>query len=100
MFIPTGQESDTEDDYDSTNYWCFETMKTFGPDDRDGRRPRVPQSIAALLRTHLTGTRAKSSSPTGSPRAGRYSHASGSGHRSRGVFVPENARPRRAHELN
>jgi len=28
-----GQESEMEDDYDGTNYWCFETMKTFGPDD-------------------------------------------------------------------
>ena len=23
-----------EDDDDSTAYWCFQTMKSFGPDDR------------------------------------------------------------------
>jgi hypothetical protein len=35
MYVYTGvQESELEDDYDSTNYWCFETMKTFGPDDQ------------------------------------------------------------------
>jgi len=48
MYVYTdGQEIDTEDDYDSTNYWCFETMKAFGPDDqivggrecRDSSRP-------------------------------------------------------------
>jgi hypothetical protein len=36
MYVFTdGPDDGTEDDYDSTNYWCFETMKTFGPDDGD-----------------------------------------------------------------
>jgi hypothetical protein len=42
-----GSDEQTEDDFDSTNYWCFETMKSFGPDDqfvggrqcRDSSRP-------------------------------------------------------------
>jgi hypothetical protein len=35
MYVYTdGQAHDTEDDYDHTNYWCFETMKSFGPDDQ------------------------------------------------------------------
>ena len=34
MYVYTdGQGERPEDDYDSTNYWCFETMKSFGPDD-------------------------------------------------------------------
>ena len=35
MYVYTDRaEIDTEDDYDTTNYWCFETMKSFGPDDQ------------------------------------------------------------------
>jgi hypothetical protein len=34
MYVYTGQPEETEDDFDSTNYWCFETMKSFGPDDQ------------------------------------------------------------------
>jgi hypothetical protein len=35
MYVYTaGQEIDTDDDEMGTHYWCFETMKTFGPDDR------------------------------------------------------------------
>jgi hypothetical protein len=35
MYVYTGGgQEETEDDYDSTNYWCFETMKSFGPDDQ------------------------------------------------------------------
>jgi hypothetical protein len=34
MYVYTdGQGSDTEDDFDSSVYWCFNTMKNFGPDD-------------------------------------------------------------------
>jgi hypothetical protein len=35
MYIYTdGQGSgDVHDEYDSTTYWCLETMKGFGPDD-------------------------------------------------------------------
>jgi hypothetical protein len=34
MYVYTGGSDEAEDDYDSTNYWCFETMKSFGPDDQ------------------------------------------------------------------
>jgi hypothetical protein len=35
MYVYTGVALEqSEDDYDSTNFWCFETMKSFGPDDQ------------------------------------------------------------------
>ena len=48
MYVYTGGGQDeNEDEYDASNYWCFETMKSFGPDDqfvggrqcRDSSRP-------------------------------------------------------------
>jgi hypothetical protein len=34
MYVYTdGLTEETEDDFDSTAYWCLKTMKTFGPDD-------------------------------------------------------------------
>ncbi len=39
MYVFTdGQEPEVEDDLDNTCYWCFQTMKAFGPDDRMVRR--------------------------------------------------------------
>jgi hypothetical protein len=32
-------EGESYDEYDSTNYWCFQTMKDFGPDDGFVDRP-------------------------------------------------------------
>jgi hypothetical protein len=28
-----GTSEETAEDFDSTNYWCLQTMKNFGPDD-------------------------------------------------------------------
>jgi hypothetical protein len=28
-----GDHDDTAEEYDSSSYWCLQTMKTFGPDD-------------------------------------------------------------------
>jgi hypothetical protein len=28
-----GQECETDDDYDTTVYWCLKSLKNFGPDD-------------------------------------------------------------------
>jgi hypothetical protein len=34
MYIYTdGLADETNEDDDSTNYWCFKTLKNFGPDD-------------------------------------------------------------------
>jgi hypothetical protein len=34
MYVYTdGSDGEAHDDYDNTIYWCFQTMKSFGPDD-------------------------------------------------------------------
>jgi hypothetical protein len=34
MYVYTDElESQSHDDDDSTHYWCFKTLKSFGPDD-------------------------------------------------------------------
>ena len=33
MSIPMARREETAEDYDSTVYWCLQTMKSFGPDD-------------------------------------------------------------------
>jgi hypothetical protein len=46
MYVYEGPESQPLDDDDNTTYWCFKTLKSFGPDDalvggrlcRDGSR--------------------------------------------------------------
>jgi hypothetical protein len=45
MYVYTdGNGADTDDDYDSTIYWCLTTMKGIGPDDEivGGRECRNP----------------------------------------------------------
>jgi hypothetical protein len=45
MYVYTdGQGDDAEDDFDASVYWCFNTMKSFGPDDESvgGRECRNP----------------------------------------------------------
>jgi hypothetical protein len=45
MYVYTDDPGgDSADDYDNTNYWCFKTMKSFGPDDEmvGGRQCRDP----------------------------------------------------------
>ena len=39
-----GPRDETAEDYDSSSYWCSETMKSFGPDDdlAGGRECRDP----------------------------------------------------------
>jgi hypothetical protein len=45
MYVYTdGSAEESDDDYDTSVYWCFNTMKNFGPDDesvskRDCRSP-------------------------------------------------------------
>jgi hypothetical protein len=35
MYVHSDEsETDTDDAFDTTVYWCFETMKAFGPDDQ------------------------------------------------------------------
>jgi hypothetical protein len=33
-----GSAEDSYDDYDSTVYWCLQTLKSFGPDDEPVHR--------------------------------------------------------------
>ena len=49
-----GQGREPHEDYDNTIYWCLKTMKELRPGRRDGRRARLPQSAAVLLRAVLT----------------------------------------------
>ena len=45
MYVYTDDTNeDSPEDFDSTVYWCLQTMKNFGPDDDmvDGRECRVP----------------------------------------------------------
>jgi hypothetical protein len=45
MYVFTdGPREETADNYDSSSYWCSETMKSFGPDDEmaGGRECRDP----------------------------------------------------------
>jgi hypothetical protein len=45
MYVYTdGVDDDTAEDFDSTVYWCLQTMKNFGPDDEmvGGRECRDP----------------------------------------------------------
>ena len=53
---PERSHDETAENFDSSAYWCFHTMKSFGPNDDmvGGRECRDP--VAALLRTALTVT--------------------------------------------